>query len=143
MFDQRTANPGQVVGYSDSYFAGDLNERRFFSSYVFQLCGSCVSWKATLQSVVALSTTEAEFISLTEAVKEAIWLHGFLGDLGVEQVDRIVFCDNQSAIYLAKDEKFHERTKHIDVRNFFIRLHVKRRLCLWKRLTQNTTQLIC
>ena len=103
MFDKRTANLGQVVGYSDSDFAGDLDERRSLTGYVFQLCGSCVSWKATLQSVVALSTTEAEFISLTEAVKEAIWLHGFLGDLGVEQVDRVVFCDNQSAIYLAKD----------------------------------------
>jgi hypothetical protein len=78
-----------------------------------------------LHHIVALSTTEAEFISLTEAVKEAIWLHGFLGDLGIEQVDHVVFCDNQSAIYLAKDEKFHERTKHIDVQNFFIWLYVK------------------
>lgn len=66
-------------------------------------------------------------MSLTEAVKEAIWLHGFLGDLGIEQVDRVVFCDNQSVIHLAKDEKFHDRTKDIDVRNFFIRFHVKRR----------------
>jgi hypothetical protein len=65
-------------------------------------------------------------MSLTKAVKEAIWLHGFLGDLGIEQVDCVVFCHNQSAIHLAKDEKFHERTKHIDVLNFFsIQLHVK------------------
>jgi hypothetical protein len=61
------------------------------------------------------STTKAEFISLTDVVKEAIWLHGFLGDLGIEKVGHVVFCDNQSAIYLVKDEKFHERTKHIDV----------------------------
>jgi hypothetical protein len=80
-----------------------------------------------LQHTVALSTTEAEFMSLTEAVKEAIWLHGFLGDLGIEQVDHVVFCDNQSVIHLAKDEKFHERTKHIDVCNFFIRHHVKKK----------------
>ena len=134
MFDKRTVNPGQVVGYSDSDFAGDLDERRSLTGYVFQLCGSCVSWKATLQSVVALSTTEAEFMSLTEAVKEAIWLHGFLGDLAVEQVDRVVFCDNQSAIYLAKDEKFHERTKHIDVRNFFIQFHVKNKALLVEKI---------
>jgi len=127
MFDQRAANPKQVVGYSDSEFAGNLDERRSLTGYVFQLCGSCVSWRATLQHTVALSTTEVEFMSLAEAVKEAIWLHGFLGDLGIEQVDRVVFCDSQSAIHLAKDEKFHERTKHIDARNFFIRLHVKKK----------------
>ena len=80
-----------------------------------------------MQHTVALSTTEGEFMSLIEAVKEAIWLHGFLGDLGIEQVDRVVFCDNQSAIHLAKDEKFHERIEHIDVRNFFIRHHVKKK----------------
>jgi hypothetical protein len=66
--------------------------------YVFQLCESCISWKATLQHTIVLSTTEAEFMSLTEAVNEAIWLHSFLGDLGIEQVDRVVFCDNQSTI---------------------------------------------
>jgi hypothetical protein len=53
---------------------------------------------------------------LTEGVKEAIWSHDFLGDLVIEQVERVVFCDNQSAVYLAKDEKFHERSKHIFVR---------------------------
>ena len=67
-------------------------------------------------------------MSLAEVVKETIWLYSFLGDLGIEQVVYVVFCDNQSAIYLAKDEKFHERTKHIDVCNFFIRLHVNKEL---------------
>jgi hypothetical protein len=79
-----------------------------------------------LQQTVALSTTKVEFMSLTEAMKEAIWLHGFLGDLGIEQVDRVVFCDNQIAIYFAKHKKFHERTKHIDLCNFFILFHVKK-----------------
>jgi hypothetical protein len=115
MIDQRAANPGQVVGYSDSDFAGDLDYSRSIIIYVFQLCGSCISWKATLHHIIALSTTKAEFMFFVEAVKEIIWLHGFLGDLGIEQVDRVVFCDDQSAVYLVKDEKFHERTKHIDV----------------------------
>jgi hypothetical protein len=62
---------------------------------------------------------------VTEVVKISIWMHGFLRDLGIEQVDRVVFCDSQSAIHLAKDEQFRERTKHIDVRNFFIKHHMK------------------
>ena len=77
MFDQRAANLEQIVGYSDSDFAGDLDERRSLTGYVFQLCWSCVSWRATLQHTIALSTTEPEFMSLAETVKEAIWLHGF------------------------------------------------------------------
>jgi hypothetical protein len=48
MFDQRAVNPRQVVGYSDSNFARDLDLRRSLTGYVFQLCGSCISWKATL-----------------------------------------------------------------------------------------------
>jgi len=47
-----------------------------------------------LQHTVALSTTEGEFMSLIEAVKEAIWLHGFLGDLGIEEVDHVALCDS-------------------------------------------------
>ena len=80
-----------------------------------------VSWKSTLQSTVALSTTEAEYMAITEAVKEAIWLHGLLDDLGVGQKHVTVFCDSQSAIHLAKNQVYHARTKHIDVRYHFVR----------------------
>jgi hypothetical protein len=86
IFDQRAVNPGQVVGYSDSNFARDLDYRCSITGYVFQLCGSRISWKATLKHTVALSTIEVEFMSLTEAVEEAIWLHGFLGDLVIELI---------------------------------------------------------
>ena len=116
MFDQRIVNPGHVVGYYSSDFVGDLDYKHSITGYLFQLCGSSISWKATLQHTIALSTKEVEFMSLTEGVKEAIWSHDFLGDLVIEQVERVVFCDNQSAVYLAKDEKFHERSKHIFVR---------------------------
>jgi hypothetical protein len=88
-----------------------------------------------------LSTTKTEFISLAKAVKGAIWLHGFLGDLGIEQVFHVVFCDNQSAIYHAKDKKFHKRTEHIDV--IFLFDFMWRRICMLRKLAQKTTQLIC
>ena len=61
-----------VIGYSDSDYASDLDRRRSLTGYVFTLSECAVSWKATLQSTVALSTTEAEYMALTEAAKEAI-----------------------------------------------------------------------
>ena len=70
--------------------------------------------------MVALSTTEAEYIAVTEAVKETIWLQGILGELGVHQQKVIVFSDNQSTIHLTKHQFFHERSKHIDVKIHFV-----------------------
>ena len=55
-----------------------------------------------------------------EAVKVAIWLKGLVGDLGLQQDDSVVFCDNQSAIHLTKNPIYHKITKHIDVRYHFI-----------------------
>ena len=83
-----------VVGYCGSDYAGDLDKRRSTTGYVFTLAKVPVSWKSTLQSTVALSTTEAEYMTITEAVKEAIWLQGLLDDLGVGQKHVTVFCDN-------------------------------------------------
>ena len=63
-----------VIGYVDSDYVGDLDKQRSLSSNIFILCNSAISWKVSLQSMVALSTAEAEYVSLTEGVKEAIWL---------------------------------------------------------------------
>lgn len=110
-----------VVGYCDSNYAGDLDKRRSTTGYVFTLAKAPVCWRSTLQSTVALSTTEAEYMALTEAVKEAIWLQGLLGELGIRHKHIKVHCDSQSAIMLAKNQVYHARTKHIDVRYHFIR----------------------
>ncbi|KAG8481596.1 hypothetical protein CXB51_026522 [Gossypium anomalum] len=67
-----------VIGYVDADFAGDLDRRRSLTGYVFTIGGCAISWKATLQTTVALSTTEAEYMAITEACKEAIWLKGSL-----------------------------------------------------------------
>lgn len=108
-------------GYVDSDFAGDLDKRRSLTGYVFTLFENAVSWKATLQHIVALSTTEAEYIAVTEAIKEALWIKGLVNELGVDQKNIEVHCDNQSAIHLCKNPMYHERTKHIDIRLHFIR----------------------
>ena len=110
----------RVTRYCDSDYAADLDRRRSVSGYVFTVGGNTVSWKANLQSVTALSTTEAEFMALTEAAKEALWIKGLMKDLGLEHDKVTLWCDSQSAICLSKNSNHHERTKHIDVRYNFI-----------------------
>jgi hypothetical protein len=110
-----------LVGYVDSDYAGDLDKRRSTTGYVFTLAGGPVSWRSTLQNTVALSTTEAEYMAVADAIKEAIWLHGLIEDLGILQKNVKVLCDSQSAIHLAKNQVHHARTKHIDVRFHFVR----------------------
>src|SRR5206468_3649145 len=111
----------QVSGYVDSDYAGDLDRRRSTTGYVFRVHGAPVSWRSMLQSTVALSTTEAEYMAMTEGVKEALWLWGLLDDVGIKQECVDVWCDSQSAIHLAKNQVHHARTKHIDVRYHFVR----------------------
>ena len=94
VYDRVSTDSGSVIGYVDSDFASDLDERKSLTGYVFTLSGSVISWKSTLQSTVALSTTKVEYMAATEAVKEAIWLKGLVGDLGLQQDDFVVFCDN-------------------------------------------------
>ncbi|GJZ51434.1 retrovirus-related pol polyprotein from transposon TNT 1-94 [Tanacetum coccineum] len=126
------ANPGLVYGrdqgkhvdvdvFVDTDYTKDPDKGRSITGYVFMVHGCVVSWKATLQHVVALSTTEAEYMALTEAVKESIWLKGLLIELGVNLRLVVVNCDNQSVIHLSRNAMFHERTKHVNVRHHFIR----------------------
>ena len=104
-----------VRGYVDSDFAGDLDKRKSTTGYVFTLAGGAVSWVSKLQTVVALSTTEAEYMAATQACKEAVWVKRLLEELGHKQEKITLFCDSQSALHIAKNPAFHSRTKHIGV----------------------------
>ncbi|KAG8481214.1 hypothetical protein CXB51_025952 [Gossypium anomalum] len=88
------------------------------TSYNRRLCNKLESHFANYSR---LSTTEAEYMAITEACKEAIWLKGLFSELNEDLQISTVFCDSQSAIFLTKDQMFHERTKHIDVRYHFVR----------------------
>ena len=90
------------------------------TGYLFTLGGSVVSWKATLQYTVTLSSTEAEYMALTTTT----WLKVLVSDHGLHHDQTIVYCDRLSAICLAKNQVHHERTKHIDVRYRFLRSDV-------------------
>ncbi|RWS21908.1 integrase core domain protein-like protein [Leptotrombidium deliense] len=115
------SNGPSLYGYCDADYAGDLDSRRSTSGYVFILSGGAVSWMSRVQRIVALSTTEAEYIALAEATKEAFWMRQLLSDFGNEQTATNIWCDNQGAIKLVGNPEFHQRTKHIDVRHNFIR----------------------
>eukprot|EP01018_Ginkgo_biloba_P015565 Gb_28681 [translate_table: standard] len=110
-----------IQGYVDSDWAGDANSRRSTSGYVFRLFGGAVSWMSKRQAMVALSTTEAEYMVVTHDCKEAIWLMRLCSDVGLSQRVVTVQCDSQSAICLAKNPTFHARIKHIDVQYHFVR----------------------
>ncbi|GJV41329.1 hypothetical protein Tco_1419769, partial [Tanacetum coccineum] len=121
VYGTNRSNHVDVTGFVDSDDAKDPDKGRSITGYAFLVQGCVVSWKATLQHVVALSTAEAEYMALTEAVKEAIWLRGLFKELGVELNKVAVNCDNQGAIHLSRNHVFHERTKHINVRYHFFR----------------------
>ena len=110
-----------LMGYVDSNFAGNLDKRRSLTGYVFTFGKCAISWKSTLQPTVALSSTEAEYMAITEALKEAIWLKGFVGEILSIKSLIIVYCDNQSAIHLTKNRMYRDKTKHIDIRYHFVR----------------------
>jgi hypothetical protein len=115
---------GQLIGYTDADWAGDIDDRRSTTGYTFIVGGGSVTWNSRKQQTVALSTTEAEYMSLAEAAKEATWIRTFLFELGfgpVENVATRIYSDNQGCIALSKKPTYHSRTKHIDVRYHFIR----------------------
>lgn len=116
-------NDGEFVvrGYCDADYAGDADRRRSTTGMVFTIGGNPVSWKSSLQKVVALSSTESEYIALSETSREAVWLRGFMVELGFEQGAVKIYCDSQSAMALAKNAVCHERTKHIQTKYHFVR----------------------
>jgi Reverse transcriptase (RNA-dependent DNA polymerase)/gag-polypeptide of LTR copia-type/GAG-pre-integrase domain len=110
-----------VEGYCDADWASQ-SHRHSISGFSFHYGCGAVSWSSKKQNVIALSSTEAEYIAQTHAAKEAIWLHTFINEIrGGEKGPLTIMGDNQGAIALAKDNKFHSRTKHIDLRYHFIR----------------------
>ncbi|PSS32217.1 hypothetical protein PHLCEN_2v2016 [Hermanssonia centrifuga] len=101
-------------------------DRHPIAAYVFTI-GGAISWSSKRQDIVCLSTTEAEYIALTHAAKEAIWLHHLLDKVFPKQfkLPITVYSDNQGAIALSKDDRFHTRTKHIDIHFRFVWQYVE------------------
>jgi hypothetical protein len=119
-YNKGTTN--ECIGYSDSDWAGDINDRRSTSGYMFQISGAAVSWRSKKQSCVALSTAEAEYMALASAAQEAVWIQQLVGEIQDKPAKSItIYEDNQSSIQMAKNPQFHGRAKHIGIKYHFIR----------------------
>jgi len=143
---KKTAHLGLTLGpfstndlhpilYSDADWAGDLDTRRSTGGYVCVLTTSsstgnpiqsAISWSSKRQQTVALSSTEAEYMALTQAAKEAIWVSRFLAELqGIPENSQSpktrIYIDNQGSIALAHNPEFHARTKHIAIQEHYVR----------------------
>ena len=114
------------VGYSDADWAGDPDTSRSTTAYIFMSAGGAVSWMSRLQPTVALSSTEAEYMALCEAVKESIHMRQLYKSLGYNQnIRSIIYEDNQGCIALSKNHIHHKRTKHINIKYHFVREKVE------------------
>ena len=112
---------GDLEAYADADLASQ-EHRHSISGYAIFMGEGTASWSSKKQGIVALSTTEAEYIAATHAAKEIIWLRSFLTEIARPLAHpTTLFCDNQGAIMLTKDSQYHARTKHIDMRFHFIR----------------------
>jgi hypothetical protein len=116
-----------LTGYCDSDLGGAIPERKSTSGYAFLLGGACVSWSSRLQSVVALSTAEAEYMAAAMATKEALWLRMMMSDFGMNVSTVKLLCDNQAAIAIATNPICSQRAKHIDLQYHFIRDRIARK----------------
>jgi len=108
-------------GFSNSDWAGCVDTRRSTSGFVWIMGGGAICWRSKLQTIVTLSSTEAEYVGTTPAVQEVIWLRDLLRELGIiDDSPSLLNMDNRGVIALTRGAGDSNRTKHIDIRYHFI-----------------------
>jgi hypothetical protein len=121
-FQRQEDEASMLRGFSDADWAGDPDDRHSTSGIIFMMSGGPVTWMSKKQGMVTLSTAEAEYVALSFATQEAVWLRRLLKDLQMcVEKPTILMEDNQGAICIAKNPVYHNRTKHIDIRFHYIR----------------------
>jgi hypothetical protein len=113
----------ELIGYSDSDYAGCKVDRKSTSGTCQFLGRSLVSWSSKKQTSVALSTAEAEYVAAGQCCAQLLWMRQTLQDFGYNLSKVPLLCDNESAIRMADNPVEHSRTKHIDIRHHFLRDH--------------------
>jgi hypothetical protein len=135
----------EVYACVDSDWGSSVDDRRSRTGYLVYVAGGLVCWKSTVQRTVALSSCEAEFMALAAVVTELLWVHSLLSELGIKHSHPMtVYIDNQAAKALAENPIAHQRTKHIDIRYFFIRETIESGLIRleYVRTKQNPSDLL-
>jgi hypothetical protein len=118
----------RLQGYADADWAGSAVDPKSTSGCCFTLGSAMVSKCSKKQSFVALSTAEAEYIVLSVAIREAMWLRKLLTDLFDHEMDStIIHCDNQNCVKLSKNPMFHDKSKHIEIKYYYIKDMVQRK----------------
>jgi hypothetical protein len=124
MLTYRRSDSLEIRGYSDADFAGDKDDIKSMSGYMFTLAVRAILWKSSKQSIVSSSTMHEEFIACFEAMGQAIWLKKFIPDLKV--VDCIdnplkMYCHNQSTVFYAHNNKSSKASKLIEVKYYVVK----------------------
>ncbi|XP_069148329.1 secreted RxLR effector protein 161-like [Solanum lycopersicum] len=115
-----------LIGFADADYVGYLVDRKSTSGMANFLGPCLVSWTTRKQNSVALSTTEAEYIAVASCCAQLLWIKQQLEDFGIKTGYIPIMCDNNSAIYMAKNPVQYKRTKHIDIQHHFLRDNVEK-----------------
>ena len=114
--------PTKLIGFADANWAGNTDNARSTTGYIFYLANGPISWKSKEQKTVALSSTEAEYMSLTAAAQEALHLRELLPIFSIDvSLPTVIYEDNEGALQLANNPVHHDKTKHINIKHHFIR----------------------
>lgn len=112
----------RIQAYTDVDWAGNLVDRRSTSGYFTLVGENLVTWRSKKQSVVALSSVEAEFRGIVKGVTEVLWLQKLLKDIGVRiELPTPLMCDNKASISISENHVQHDRTKHVEIDRHFIK----------------------
>lgn len=126
-----TQHQGGVVlsGYCDADWGGDLADRKSTTGYCTFINDNLISWQSKKQTTVALSSTEAEYMAICDITKEIMWMQMILSELHMKVITpTIIYVDNQSAIKISENDIAHERTKHIDIKHYFVKDAIEKKI---------------
>ena len=110
-----------LIACTDLDWASDPQGQQSQTGYFLKLAGGAISWKSSAQKTVALSSTEAEYMALSDCSRQVVWMHTLLGELGYHLKPVPICGDNQGSIFITSNPVTEQRSKHIDIRFHFVR----------------------